>query len=117
MKNDKMKLKKEVKASRRRRIRAKVSGTADRPRLSVFRSLKHISAQLINDATGQTILLVTDKDLKGKKAAKAKEVGKLVAKLALAKKVKQVVFDRGGNQYHGRVQALAEGAREGGLEF
>ncbi len=105
---------------RHRRIRATIIGTAERPRLAVFRSLKHISAQLIDDAAGRTIATADDRHLEkktGKKSDLAKAVGLLIAKKATAAKITQVVFDRGGNQYHGRVQALADGAREGGLTF
>lgn len=103
---------------RHKRVRAKVSGTASMPRLSVFKSNSHIYAQIIDDQAKKTLCAVSDKTMKsGKKADKAKEVGKEIAKLALAKKVEKVVFDRGGFKYHGRVKAVAEGAREGGLKF
>lgn len=101
------------------RIRKKISGTAERPRLSVFRSLKHIYAQLIDDVNGVTLASASSLDIDaygGNKDA-AKEVGKLIAKNAAEKGIKTVVFDRSGYIYHGRVEALAEGAREGGLEF
>jgi large subunit ribosomal protein L18 len=103
---------------RRRRVRAKVSGTAERPRLSVFRSNRGISAQLIDDESGRTIAAVnwTEPELRGlAKMEQAKRVGALVAERAKAAGVETVVFDRGGYQYHGRVQALADGAREAGL--
>jgi large subunit ribosomal protein L18 len=106
--------------SRRARIRARIFGTKETPRLNVFRSLKHINAQLIDDNEGKTIIFANDNELKMKKATKverAKEVGKLLAKKAVAQDIKSVVFDRGGYQYHGRVKAVAEGAREGGLQF
>src|SRR6185436_20622366 len=102
--------------------RKKVQGTPERPRLVVFRSIKHIYAQLVDDNQGVTILGVSDDsegvvmDGKGK-VAKAKAAGKLLAEKAKAKGIKQVVFDRGGYRYHGRVQAVADGAREAGLEF
>jgi large subunit ribosomal protein L18 len=106
------------------RVRTKVDGTAERPRLCVFRSLKHIYAQVIDDATGQTIVSAStvDKELrgtlpKGSNVDAAKKVGQLVAQRALAKGVAQVVFDRGGYIYHGRVKNLAEAAREAGLKF
>lgn len=108
---------------RHRRVRSRVSGTARRPRLAVARSLKHISAQLIDDVTGCTLLAASDHELtaatrKGKPpVAVAKLVGELVAKKAKAKGIAAVVFDRGGYAYHGRVSALAEGARAGGLTF
>ena len=104
------------------RVRKKVQGTPERPRLVVFRSIKHIYAQLVDDNQGVTILGVSDDsegvvmDGKGK-VAKAKAAGKLLAEKAKAKGIKQVVFDRGGYRYHGRVQAVADGAREAGLEF
>lgn len=102
------------------RVRAKVSGTAAKPRLNVFRSLSHIYAQLIDDDDGKTLAAASSKELKASKAKKtevAMEVGKLAAKKALALGIKQVVFDRGGYQYQGRIKQLADGARAGGLEF
>jgi len=107
------------KEMRHRRVRAKVHGTKDKPRLSVFRSNKHIFLQLIDDKSGKT--LVSESDLKLKKKATkteiAKEVGKLLAEAAKEKKIKKAVFDKGGYKYHGRVKAAAEGAREGGLKL
>lgn len=101
------------------RIRKTVKGTEDRPRLCVFRSGKHIYAQVINDAKGETVVstssLSVDKKLAGVELAK--QVGIAVAKAALAKNIKSVVFDRNGFIYHGRVKSLADGAREGGLNF
>jgi len=104
---------------RHKRVRAKVLGSESKPRLCVFRSSAHIYAQLINDATGKTILAVNDVDLKGKdkKVDSAKKIGKMIAEKAVEKKITEVIFDRGGYRYHGRVKALAEGAREGGLKF
>jgi large subunit ribosomal protein L18 len=106
------------------RVRKKISGTTERPRLNVFRSLKNIYVQIIDDTTGTTIVSAStiDEAVKGKIAyggnkEAAKEVGKLIAQKAIEKGIKQVVFDRGGYLYHGRVAELAEGAREGGLEF
>jgi len=100
------------------RVRKKVSGTQARPRLVVFRSLKHIYAQLVDDVKNHTIATVTDQDvLPMKKTEKATEVGKRIAERAKAAGITQVVFDRAGYQYHGRVKAVAEGARKGGLEF
>jgi len=114
----------ESRERRHRRVRAQVAGTAARPRLNVYRSLVHIYAQLIDDATGSTLVSASslDNELRAqmagkKKAEQAKLVGQAVAARAQAKGVKQVVFDRGGYRYHGRVKAVAEGAREGGLEF
>ncbi len=113
-------LKKNVNRKRRHiRIRAKVSGTAERPRLVVFKSLNNHYAQLINDETGKTLLSASDLKAKGKenKSERAKKVGLEVAKLAKEKNITMCVFDRNGYRYHGRVKALAEGAREGGLQF
>jgi large subunit ribosomal protein L18 len=103
-----------------KRIRSRLSGTGERPRLAVFRSVKHIYAQVIDDTKGHTVVAAgsNEKDLKnGGNVAGAKEIGKLVAERAKDKGIKAVVFDRGGYQYHGRVKALAEAAREAGLEF
>jgi len=114
-----MKLKGRIR--RHRRIRKKLSGTAGKPRLYVFRSNRYIYAQLIDDTRGKVILgfsSLNDKNLSSmKKMASAKEVGKQIAKMALEKGVKEIAFDRGGYRYHGRVKALADGAREGGLKF
>lgn len=104
----------------RYRIRKRITGTAERPRLSVFRSNTSIYAQLVDDETGHTLLAVSTKqlkDFKGKKVDASKQVGIEVAKQATDKGISAVVFDRGGYLYHGRVKALAEGAREGGLKF
>ena len=103
---------------RRRRVRAKIRGSAERPRVSVFRSNRGIFAQLIDDDSGRTLASVnwTEADLRGlKPIEQAKRAGELLAQRATAAGVSQAVFDRGGYQYHGRVQALAEGIREGGL--
>lgn len=107
---------------RHARVRKNISGTAERPRLDVFRSSKHIYAQIIDDVTGTTLVSASSLDKAftegyGGNCDAAKAVGKLVAEKALEKGIKAVVFDRGGYIYHGRVAALAEGAREGGLEF
>ena len=100
------------------RIRAKVQGTAECPRLCVFRSNKHIYAQLINDGNGKILASTSDlKDEKKKKMERASEIGKAIAELAKKQKIEKVVFDRGGNRYHGRVKALAESARQAGLKF
>ena len=102
------------------RIRTKVQGTAERPRLNVYRSLNHIYAQVIDDAQGVTLVsasTVASKIKTGGNVAAAKEVGKLVAERAKEKGIKKVVFDRGGYLYHGRMKALADAAREAGLEF
>ena len=109
---------------RHKRIRLKVKGTAETPRLSVYRSLNHIYAQIIDDIKGNTIVTAStlDKEIKGKfddkdKKAQAFAVGELLAKKAKAKKISTIVFDRGGYLYTGRVASLAEGARKGGLKF
>lgn len=109
---------------RHRRIRTKISGTAERPRLNVFRSLEHIYAQVIDDVEGKTIVSAStvDKALRSEVSGKSKKeqaelVGKTIAERAKAAGVKTVLFDRGGYLYHGRVKALADGAREGGLDF
>lgn len=112
---------KKARLKRHKRVRAKISGTAQCPRLNVFRSLQHIYAQLIDDVAGVTLVSAssTEKDFTnygGNKDA-AKEVGKLLAERAKEKNITDVVFDRGGYVYQGRVAALAEGAREGGLNF
>jgi large subunit ribosomal protein L18 len=126
------KIKKEARARRHLRVRAKVSGTANKPRLCVFRSNQHIYATLINDEKNSTILVASDKEIKKTKAEKinsekegkllakvalAHKVGQLIAQKALKNKIERVVFDRGGYKYHGRVKAVADGARKGGLKF
>lgn len=110
--------------ARHRRVRKKVIGSGERPRLNVFRSLNHIYAQVIDDYSGMTIVAAStaDKELKGAvrtggNIESAKTLGSLIAKRAIDKGIKTVVFDRSGYQYHGRIKALAEAAREGGLEF
>ncbi|MBZ9571847.1 50S ribosomal protein L18 [Patescibacteria group bacterium] len=144
----KTKIKREKKVRRHKRVRAKIWGTATRPRFCVFRSQKHIYVQLIDDEKGHILVATSDLELKKQKtkikkataspspsrqegSPKAKEikkpltrkvgiafeVGKLIAKKAFKKKIKKVVFDRGGYKYHGRTKAVAEGAREGGLKF
>lgn len=115
---NKLNTKKEKRNRRHVRIRAKVFGTSEKPRLSVFKSNKHISAQLIDDVSGATLVSAHSRDVKGKTMMdKSEGVGASLAQKALAKKIKKVVFDRGGFIYTGNVKALAEGAREGGLEF
>jgi large subunit ribosomal protein L18 len=117
-------VKTQARLKRKQRIRRKVTGTSERPRLSVFRSSKHIYAQVINDADGQTLAAAStmEKELRDKtdfenKVSKAFYIGKLVAERAKVKGVSKVVFDRNGFMYHGRVKALSDGAREGGLNF
>ena len=105
---------------RKQKIRAKITGTKDCPRLSVFRSNIGMYLQLIDDSAGKTLVSVYTKELKGKKLNKtdlALALGKLLAEKAKKKKIKKIIFDRGGHKYHGRVKAVAEGAREGGLKF
>ncbi len=105
---------------RRRRVRAKVTGTAERPRIAVFRSNRGVAAQLIDDSAGRTLAAVswTEADLRSLgKMEQAKKAGEVLAERAKAAGVEAVIFDRGGYQYHGRVKALADGAREGGLAF
>ena len=117
-------IKQNLRKRRRARIRSKINGTSLKPRLSVFRSNTNIYAQLIDDTAGITLVACDDrkidktnhKELKAK-TAKAYEVGTNIAKLANEKKINQIVFDRGGYRFHGRVKALAEGARAGGLKF
>jgi large subunit ribosomal protein L18 len=102
------------------RIREKLAGTTERPRLNVYRSLNHIYAQVIDDQKGETLASASTLALKAKTGgniAAAKEIGKAIAETAKAKGIKKVVFDRGGFLYHGRIKALADAAREGGLEF
>ncbi len=138
------KIKREKRIRRHRKIRAEIKGTNERPRLCVLRSLKHIYGQLIDDEKGKTLVMASDQEIKkskvkkdpsGSKQQKSKvkdekkkvirerkvsvsyEVGKLLAEKALKKKIQKVVFDRGGYKYHGRVKAVAEGARENGLKF
>jgi large subunit ribosomal protein L18 len=110
--------------TRHRRIRARISGTTERPRLNVFRSVKGMFAQLIDDTTGKTIASVSMKEISkgdaGERAGKVAQsylLGKKLAEKAVAAKVSAIVFDRGGYAYHGRVRAFAEGARDGGLQF
>jgi large subunit ribosomal protein L18 len=115
-----MSTKKDKRIRRHKRIRMNMHGTKDCPRLFVFRSNQHIYAQLIDDEKAKILFSASDKDLKsvkGKKSEIAKEVGKLMAKKAIESKIDKVVFDRGGVLFHGRVKAVADGAREGGLKF
>ncbi len=116
--------KRQARIRRHRRVRKKVFGTPERPRLSVYGSLNHIYAQIIDDMKGHTLVAAStlDKELKaeikhGGNVESAKKVGQLIAKRAIEKGIKKVVFDRGGFRYHGRIKALADAAREGGLEF
>jgi large subunit ribosomal protein L18 len=111
---------------RRKKIRVKITGTKERPRLSVFRSNIDTYIQLIDDSTGKTLINANTKEIKktkkdkndkGGKVGRSFELGKLIAKKAIEKKITEVVFDRGGYKYHGRIKAIADGAREGGLKF
>ena len=109
-----------IRLKRRRRVRAKISGTAERPRIAVFRSNRGVEAQIIDDVAGVTLVAVrwTEDELKSlPKMEQARRAGALLAERAKAAGIESVVFDRGGYQYHGRVKALAEGAREAGLAF
>lgn len=116
---DKNKVKQNKKLRRRGRVRAKVKGTAACPRLTVFRSNRDVYAQIINDETGRTLVAVLAEEVKtkAKKTDISLELGKIIAAKAVAKGISRVVFDRNGYKYHGRVKALAEGARAGGLIF
>jgi large subunit ribosomal protein L18 len=110
--------KEQARQMRKNRVRTKVQGTASRPRLAVFRSLKDTYAQVVDDETGTTLCSSSSlKSKKGNKSEQAKEVGVDIAKKAQEKKITEVVFDRAGYRYHGRVKAVAEAAREGGLKF
>ena len=113
--------KKEKRIFRHKRIRARVFGTKEKPRLSVFRSNRHVSLQLIDDSSAKTILAVYDREIKVKKGKTNKDlaraVGELIAKKAKEKNIEKAVFDRGGYAYHGLVKEAAEGARKGGLKF
>lgn len=119
-----MNLKEQARERRHRRIRKKIFGTAERPRLCVYKSLNHIYAQIVDDTKGHTVVAFStfDEGLKGEtghkgNVAMAKKVGQALAKKASVAGITKVVFDRGGYNYHGRIKALADGAREGGLEF
>lgn len=110
---------KNIRAKKHWRMRNKIKGTVERPRLAVFRSTNHIYAQIIDDTSGKTLVAASTLNVKveGTKTEAAKAVGESVAKKALEKGIEKVVFDRGGNLYHGRIKALADGAREAGLDF
>ena len=110
-------MKKESRISKHTKIRKRIYGTGDRPRLAVFRSNKHIFAQLIDDTLSKTLASASDIKESGTKVEKAYKVGKAITEKALKLKIKKAVFDRGGFLYHGRVAELSKGAREGGLEF
>ena len=115
----KIKSKREKRERRHKRVRAKIKGTSERPRLSVFVSNRSIFLQLVDDETGQTILSAngTDKKNKGTRKERARIIGEELAKRAIEKKIKSAVFDRGGRKYHGIVKEIAEGARKGGLKI
>ncbi|MCX6724192.1 MAG: 50S ribosomal protein L18 [Candidatus Staskawiczbacteria bacterium] len=116
-----MSIKNDKRIRRHKKIRMNMHGTKDRPRLFVFRSNQHIYAQLIDDDKDKVLMSFSDKSLKLKKGEKkseaAKQVGKLMAEKAMGSKIEKVIFDRGGVLFHGRIKALADGAREGGLKF
>jgi len=115
---DKQKIKNQLKTRRVIRVRAKINGSSTRPRLAVFRSLKHLSIQAIDDTVGKTLAVALDTEAKGKtRQEKAKEVGQLIAKKLLEKKIEEVVFDKRHYKYHGLVKLIADGARESGLKF
>lgn len=105
----------------KRRVRRKINGTADHPRLAIYRSNKAISCQIVDDVAGSTLVTASSKEkdfsVEGTKTDQAKEVGKIIAERAKGKNIETVVFDRSGYLYHGRIKALAEGARESGLKF
>lgn len=107
----------EFRIKRHIKIRKRLVGTSKRPRLAVFRSNKHIYAQIIDDTLGKTLVSASDSKVLGTKKEKAYKVGKILVEKALKKRISKVVFDRGGFLYHGRVEVLAKGAREGGLKF
>lgn len=110
--------KKKIRAKKHWKLRHTITGTPERPRLSVYRSLNNVYAQVIDDVAGVTLAAASSLDLGlGGNVEAAKKVGEIVAQRALEKGIKKVVFDRGGNIYHGRIKALAEGAREAGLDF
>ncbi|MFA5737046.1 MAG: 50S ribosomal protein L18 [Candidatus Paceibacterota bacterium] len=125
MRTIRIKTKEEKRKRRQARIRSKIFGTMACPRLSVFKSNQHLFVQLIDDMSGKTLVSASDQEIKIEKANKSdfikvktsKAVGKLIAEKALTQKIKEVVFDRGGNRFMGRIKAVAEGAREGGLKF
>ena len=120
-----MSVKKEKRIRRHKKIRLNMHGTKERPRLFVFRSNQHIYAQLIDDDSGKILISVSDVKIKAKNGPKgastksdiAKKVGKLIAEKAIESKIENIIFDRGGNLFHGRIKALADGAKEGGLKF
>lgn len=116
---NKLKVKKELRDRRHKRIRAKIFGTASRPRVSVFRSLKHLYVQLIDDERRVTILSASDSEIKekGKKVELAEKLGELLAAKAAKNSIAEVVFDKSSYKYHGRIKAVADGARKGGLKF
>lgn len=116
----KIKARTQLKLRRKRRIRARITGTAERPRLSVFRSAKHVYAQVIDDVAGHTLVSASSFEKGNHRRADVEvctEIGKLVAERCQAKNITKIVFDKNGNQYHGRIEAVATGARDGGLHF
>ncbi|HNZ55296.1 MAG TPA: 50S ribosomal protein L18 [Candidatus Paceibacterota bacterium] len=125
MRTIRIKTKEEKRKRRQARIRTKISGSAVCPRLAVFKSNKHMFVQLIDDVAGKTLVSASDQEIKTEKGKKvdfakvetSKAIGRLIAEKALAQKIKEVKFDRGGNRFMGRIKAIADGAREGGLKF
>jgi len=115
--NKKVKIKRQKRKLRQKRVRSKVFGTAKRPRFSVYKSLSNCYVQLIDDQAGKTLIALDDRKLKGNKTKRAQELGKNTAEAAKKNKIETVVFDRGGFKYHGRVKAVAQGARDAGLKF
>lgn len=117
MKKELVKLNKKIR--RKTKVRAKIKSASSRPRLSVFKSNKGMFLQIIDDSVGKTLVSANSKEIKSKanKTTVSFELGKLIAKKALEKKIESIVFDRGGNRYHGRIEAVARGAREAGLKF
>lgn len=116
----KIKARQQLRLRRKRRIRARISGTAERPRMSVFRSTRHVYAQVIDDITGHTLVSASSFEKGNHKRANEEvcmEIGKVLAERCKAKNITKIVFDKNGNQYHGRIKAVATGAREGGLLF
>ena len=113
------KLKEQKRLRRKARVRAKVVGDKNRPRLNVFRSLKHINAQIIDDTAGKTLVSASDQEVKDakNKTQAAFKVGEIIAAKAVKAGIQEVVFDKGSSQYHGRIKAVADGARQGGLKF
>jgi len=114
---DRIKNKRKKRKLRHKRVRAKVFGTKEKPRMSVYKSLRNNYVQIINDQANETLLAFDDRKIKGTKAKRAEKLGKKIGEMAMEKGIKQVVFDRGGCKYHGRTKAIAQGARNAGLKI